>query len=308
MTLNPAIDATLIIPEFSAGSVNRVERHHSKPGGKGVNVASALSDYGHRVAVTGFLGRENASLFEAFFSDKEIEDDFIRIKGETRTGIKIFDPAEGQTTDVNFPGLSPTPDDFESLSRKLLSLTSQSSPWLVLAGSLPPEVEPAVYRDLTLTFKSKGCRIMLDTSGEALRYALDAAPEIIKPNIHELEALAETKLTTDESIVSAARKVLTKGIELAVVSMGARGALFITGEQVISASPPEVQIGSSVGAGDAMVAGILAGKLRGLSLPEIARLSSAFSINAIASSQSKTPFYSNIETWIKKVTIREFTS
>ncbi len=308
VTLNPAIDRTLIIPAFSAGNVNRVERQHSKAGGKGVNVAAAIADYGHRVAATGFLGRENGSAFETLFSDKKIDDHFIRLGGETRTGIKIYDPDGGETTDINFPGLTPAPGDLELLFQKLQALTRDAPLWVVLAGSLPPGVEPPVYRDLIQALKKGNCRIMLDTSGEALKHALDAAPNVVKPNVHELEALVGAQLTTDAAIVEAARRLLSRGVELAVVSMGARGALLITSGEVVLAGAPEVKIGSSVGAGDAMVAGIIAGQLGGSSLRDTAKLASAFSLAAIAIDESKAPFRSRIEAWAEKIPVREISS
>src|SRR5579862_2229837 len=115
VTLNPAIDRTVTISNFTAGAVNRAEHVRSNPGGKGVNVAAALADYGRRVAVTGFLGRDNPGSFETLFQEKGIADHFVRIAGQTRVGIKIMDPARQQTTDINFPGEEPSSDDYELL-------------------------------------------------------------------------------------------------------------------------------------------------------------------------------------------------
>lgn len=305
VTPNPAIDRTLAIPNFTAGSVNRVLQQHAKPGGKGVNVASALADYGHAVAVTGFLGRENSTSFEALFTDKRIEDHFIRIAGETRVGIKITDPARQQTTDINFPGQMPAPGDFELLLQKMQTLAAESKPWFVLAGSLPPGVEATMYRDLTLRLKANGCRVLLDTSGEPLRHALEAAPHIIKPNLHELEELTGTRLSSNQSVVEAARSLLAKGIELAVISMGAEGALFVTDEQAILARPPEVKVRSTVGAGDAMVAGILVGQLSGFELPQIARLATAFSLDAITRNESALTSRASVDALMDGIVIQE---
>src|SRR4051794_15138192 len=115
VTLNPAIDRTVTIPNFAAGKVNRVEQMQQNPGGKGVNVASILADYGHAVAVTGFLGGENCASFEELFARKRIADQFVRIAGQTRVGIKISDSVQQQTTDINFPGQAPTPADLDTL-------------------------------------------------------------------------------------------------------------------------------------------------------------------------------------------------
>lgn len=278
VTLNPAIDRTVTIANFAAGKVNRVEQMQSDPGGKGVNVAVALADYGTSVAVTGFLGRANAVTFEELFARKLIDDHFVRIAGQTRVGIKISDPVLHQTTDINFPGQAPTPADLETLFQRLTTLDSD---WFVLAGSLPPAVDMAIYRDLVTALKAQGRTVVLDTSGDALQHAVEAVPHIIKPNIHELESLVGTPLSTRAAIVAAARTLLARGMRLVVVSMGREGACFVSEAAVVIARPPEIEVKSTVGAGDAMVAGIVAAHLRNLPLSECARLATAFSLDVI---------------------------
>lgn len=279
VTLNPAIDRTVTIANFAAGEVNRVEQMVQHPGGKGVNVAVTLADAGHRLAATGYLGRENSASFEDLFARKGIGDHFVRIPGQTRVGIKIIDPVLGQTTDINFPGQAPRPEDAENLKARLAAV---SAPWVVLAGSLPPGVDYGVYGELVASLRAQGRRVALDTSGEPLRHALAAGPQIIKPNIHELETLVGAPLPDTEAVVAAATRLLGRGISLVVVSMGRDGALFITADELVRARPPAVTVQSTVGAGDAMVAGIVAGQLRGLGLAETARLATAFSVDAIS--------------------------
>jgi 1-phosphofructokinase len=134
---------------------------------------------------------------------------------------------------------------------------------------------------------------------------VDAAPHVIKPNLHELETLVGSQLSEHRAIVAAARSLLEKGIELAAVSMGARGALFITGEQVIAALPPDVKVQSTVGAGDAMVAGILAGLMGGLSLSQTARLASAFSLDALTGKESALILRARINELMHGIVVRE---
>jgi len=300
VTLNPAIDQTVTIPNFAAGKVNRVEHTRSDPGGKGVNVAAFLADAEHSTAVTGFLGRNNAELFDALFAQKGIADHFVRIAGSTRVGIKIADPALNDTTDINFPGEAPTAADVTALFDQIPTLPGA---WVVLAGSVPPGVEPTIYRDLAQAFTSGGRHVVLDTSGEPLRHALDAVPAIIKPNIYELETLVGYPLPTQESIVAAARELLARGLELVVVSMGADGALFIDQDTVIKASPPRVTVQSTVGAGDAMVAGTVAGQLRNLSLADTARLATAFSVDAVAHVGAGLSSWATVQSMTEQVTI-----
>ena len=278
VTLNPAIDRTLTVPRFTAGAVNRVGTERSNPGGKGVNVASALADYGCRVAVTGFLGNDNAAPFETLFAKKRIADHFVRIPGATRVGIKIADPELDRTTDLNFPGLAPSASDLELLVRRLDMLDAG---YFVVAGSLPPGVNAAVCGRLVRSLRARGRRVALDTGGEALRLAIDEKPFLIKPNLHELEELLGESLPGHEAVVRAARGLTARGIELVVVSMGGDGACFVTANAAVVAVPPAVEVRSTVGAGDALVAGIIAGQLENLPLVRCARLATAFSLDVL---------------------------
>jgi 1-phosphofructokinase len=302
VTLNPAIDRTLTIPNFTAGVVNRVEQERDNAGGKGVNVASALADYGYNVAVTGFLGRDNASSFEDLFARKKIEDRFVRIAGQTRVGIKIMDPVRKQTTDINFPGPAPTGADLDALRDQLAAL---DCPWFVLAGSVPPGVDAAIYRDMMIALKKRGSKVVLDTSGEPLSHAVDAAPSIIKPNIHELEVLVGKSLPTQSAIIEAAHELVAKGIELVAVSMGKDGACFVTPSAIVIARPPSIEVKSTVGAGDAMVAGIVSAYLRQLPLAECARLATAFSVDALRRNDSGQLSPASIESRTKQIVIEE---
>lgn len=303
VTLNPAIDQTIAIPHFTAGAVNRVQSSQLDPGGKGINVASFLTDYGQPVTVTGFLGADNDTIFTRFFAAKGIEDRFIRIAGQTRTGVKVVDDALGQTTDINFPGPTPASADVERLFNAVRDL-ADTHEWFVLAGSIPPGVDTSIYRDLVALLAGK--RAVLDTSGEALRQAAPAGPWLIKPNVHELEEFVGRPLETAEAMVAVARDLMQRhGITSVVVSMGKEGALFVEGDEVVWAVPPAALVKSTVGAGDAMVAGIVAAKTRGLSLAETARLATAFSVSAISHIGSGLPSLEAVRAAQGQVTLRE---
>jgi 1-phosphofructokinase len=285
ITLNPAIDRTLVVPDFEAGRVHRVESEWRNAGGKGVNVAAALARAGHRVAVTGFLGRENTSVFEELFEAEGIHDSFLRIPGATRTGIKITDPQRQRTTDLNFPGVAPSWDDIEALRDAVQALAAD---WFVLSGSLPPGVDAAIYRDLTKMLKDRGALVALDASADPLRLAVEASPDLVKPNLHELEELVGHPVTNPSEAAKAAENLVRKGIGSVVVSLGAEGACFTTREGSILAVPPQVEVRTTVGAGDAMVAGILSSSLRRRSVAETARMATAFSLRAISEASLST--------------------
>jgi 1-phosphofructokinase family hexose kinase len=304
VTLNPAIDQTVSIPNFRAGQVNRVVHTRSDAGGKGVNVASVLADYGHPVSVTGFLGKENTPLFERLFAQKGIKDRFVRIAGSTRTGIKIVDETKQETTDINFPGETPTSQDVNALLQIVEDL-SRTYNWFVLSGSVPAGLSPAIYRQLVALIKTKKRSVALDTSGDGLREALTAAPTLVKPNVDELRELSGKALPQEAEVVHAAQRLLDQGIECVVVSMGKQGALFVERGEVIVARPPEVMVKSTVGAGDAMVSGMVAGKARNACLTDCARLATAFSVDAVTHVGSGLSSIASIRRYVDQVAVEK---
>jgi 1-phosphofructokinase len=303
VTTNPAIDQTVRIDHFRPGAVNRSQKMEFNPGGKGVNVASFLADYGCQVAVTGFLGRENPELFEKRFAQKGIQDCFIRLPGATRTNIKITDAANQQTTDINMPGLVPSEDDYADLTRRIEEM-ADGCDWFVLSGTLPPGAPETLYADLIRRLKSRGKKTILDTSQNALKEGVRAGPTIIKPNLVELEQMTGSYLTGDGSVKEAARTLLEEGIQTVVVSMGKAGALFVNRERTLLAVPPNVTVKTTVGAGDAMVAGLVAGMQEGLSLEDCARLATAFSMGAITQVGARLPGRAVLQGYILQVVIK----
>lgn len=279
VTLNPAIDQTIVIPNFATGTVNRVRSARLDAGGKGVNVASFLADFGQPAIVTGFLGADNDAIFRRLFAQKGIQDRCVRIAGQTRIGVKVTDPAQHTTTDINFPGQAPSPADIQRLFAILRELAATQE-WFVLSGSIPAGVSTGIYADMVGVLAGK--KVVLDTSGEALHRAVAAGPWLIKPNVDELRELTGQRLDTHAEILAAGRALLAQhAIRSVVVSLGKEGALFIEGDEALVAVPPAVEVTSTVGAGDALVAGIAAGKRQGLPLAECARLATAFSVTAI---------------------------
>jgi 1-phosphofructokinase family hexose kinase len=268
-----------------------------------VNVASFLADFGCSVAATGFLGENNTGIFEKLFTRKQIDDRFVRIAGNTRIGIKISDEEKQETTDLNFPGQTPTEHDIDALFEIVDALTADCQ-WFVLAGSIPAGVSPGIYGDLVKLIKGNGRQVALDTSGEGFSKALAHTPSLIKPNIHELEEFTGKQLETQGDVIRAAQEFLNQGIETVVVSMGADGALFLEQEEKILAVPPEIPVKSTVGAGDAMVSGTVAGKIQQKSLTDCARLATAFSLSAISQVELGLPDTETFESFKNQVIVK----
>ncbi|MCJ2083809.1 1-phosphofructokinase [Methylobacterium sp. J-090] len=298
LTLNPAIDQTVTLEHLAPGAVHRALASRSDAGGKGVNVAGCLADWGLPVAVTGVLGADNAAPFAALFQAKGIADRFIRVAGLTRTNLKLLDRHSGDTTDVNLAGLTVTQGVFEAARARLLDGAGPGR-LVVLAGSLPGGLSPDTYADLTRRLKSRGARLVLDASGPALSAALaagpDALPEVVKPNRHELEEWAGRSLPTLAEVHAAALDLHARGIPLVVVSLGSEGALFLTAEAALHAHPPAIDVASTVGAGDALVAGLVAGLHAGADLADTARLALAFAAGKLTLAGANLPARAEVE-------------
>ena len=287
VALNPALDHTIEVDHLRAGEVNRALRMQVDVGGKGINVASCLADFGVSSAVTGQIGSDNAGLFEALFQAKGIANQCFYLEGLTRINTKLVERASGQTTDINMPGPALAPDAIQTLFDQLLTriegLLSPGS-WVVLAGSLPPLWPADTYRRLIEHVHRLGAKVLLDASGSALASGVDAAPDIIKPNRAELSELIGRPLTDTDAVIGAARALLARpnAPGTVVVSLGGDGALFVNREAALLAHPIPTPLVSTVGAGDAMVAGIVAARIVGLSLTDCARLATAFSAGKLA--------------------------
>jgi fructose-1-phosphate kinase PfkB-like protein len=160
------------------------------------------------------------------------------------------------------------------------------------------------YADLVGRLKNLGKRVLLDASGDPFREAISYKPDIVKPNIDELGELVGRPLKGEADVLVAARTLIDAGVGLVAVSMGADGALFVEGDTALLATPPRITVASTVGAGDAMVAGILAGTLRGLDLAGRARLATAFSLGTLGEIGPNLPGAEVIESFAARVQVR----
>lgn len=282
VALNPALDQTIEVAGLQPGAVNRALRMQVDVGGKAVNVASCLSDFGVNAAVAGQLGRDNAALFEELFQRKKIANHCCYLDGLTRVNTKLVDTVSGDTTDLNMPGPEFDPaaaaDLLQQVLERLDRLVERTASWVVLSGSLPPGLPADIYATITARVQAAGVSVLLDTSGTPLKAALAAGPKIVKPNRHELAELLDRPLDSLASVITAGRELLhaSPAPEWVVVSLGGDGALFLTREHAVQAQALRVAVTSTVGAGDAMVAGLVAARLEDLSLTETAQLATAF--------------------------------
>ena len=288
MTLNPALDKTIEVPDFSVGAVNRVKSVRLDAGGKGINVAKAVRGLGSPCAAMGFLSGRSGDFIVQSLEDAGIVCDFVRTPGETRTNTKIVDPVRRTNTDINEPGPEAPPADIERLRERLIRRVRPGD-IVVFSGSVPPNVDRDIYRKWIALVKAAGAETILDADGELLRNGIGAGPTAVKPNIHELEMYCGRPLDSSEEIRGAASQLLENGIDTVLVSMGEKGALLVNGCRPIFAPALEVPVRSTVGAGDAMVAALAVARQNGDYPEDMLRLAVACGTAAVMAEGTQAP-------------------
>jgi 1-phosphofructokinase len=226
ITLNPSLDKTVILDHLVVGGLNRVQQVRIDPGGKGINVAKLLKNFDIEVLVTGLAGGEEGNGLIGFLEQAQIQCDFMKINGRTRTNLKIVDIEKRITTEINEAGADITAEELQLFLEQMPARLNDAS-YLVLGGSIPPGVDNSIYFNLIEMANSKGIKTVLDADGEAFRQALKAIPYAIKPNIHELEEFYGRTLKSDNEIVSAGQEILNTGVSVVMVSMGEQGAIIM---------------------------------------------------------------------------------
>ena len=300
VTLNPALDKTVEIPGMALDTVNRITEMRTDPGGKGINVSKVIAKLGGESCAAGILGGGSGKMLEKLLEGEPFATRFRFVEGQTRTNLKIIDRERHTNTDINEPGLTVTDADLDALLHELLA-ELRPGDIVVLAGSLPKGAPQDTYRTWTAACKKAGARIFLDADGALLAEGLKAAPYLIKPNDDELSRLAGKKLETLEELTAEGRKLLERGIERVVISLGGRGALYLRKGSTIYAEGLRVPVGSTVGAGDSVVAALAYAEAQGLSEEEAVRLSTAAGAANVMCSGTQAAEREAVEALLPKV-------
>ena len=295
ITLNPAVDKTIEINNFSIGNVNRVSSARLDAGGKGINVSKVIKNLGGESLAMGILSGKSGDFIKGYLDEIEISNDFIFTKGETRTNIKVVDLINHTNTDVNEAGPEASTRDLDELSDKIFSNVS-SEDIIILSGSVPSNVDKKIYANWITNAKKRGAKTILDADGELLKNGILAGPYLIKPNIDELEGMFNRKIVGTLETVEIAKKLLGYGIIIVAVSLGSEGAVFVSKECSIYARGLKVAVKSTVGAGDSMVAALAFSLQSGLSFEETVKLAVACSAANVMTSGTEA---SDIKTIIE---------
>ena len=255
--LNPSFDRAVEMDSLKLGEVNRIREVREDLGGKGINVAVVCQRLGLDVQCIGITGENGADQLSAMMDREHLRHHFLRIPGRVRANLKLVIGNEKGITELNEAGARLSGEDLAAFFGLAREMTADSD-LVVLTGSLPPGCPEGVYRDLMKSLEGKKC--ILDSEGPELELAAKAAhPFLIKPNLREMERTLGLELRTMRSIRDAALLFIRLGVEHAVVSMGAMGAMYVDHERTLFAPALRVTARSPVGAGDAMLGGMLLG-------------------------------------------------
>ena len=266
ITLNPAYDLLGFCPKVELGDVNLVQTNALLAAGKGINVAKVLSDLDVQLTIGGFLGKENRDGFNLLFKSLNVIDKFETIEGRTRINVKLTEE-NSEVTDLNFSGFTISEQDWQHFVTNSLEWLKNID-MVAISGSLPAGVSLDKFTKWMEQVKAICPKIVFDSSRDALVAGLKAKPWLIKPNDKELEMWVGRKLPTLEDVKAAAMELVNDGIENVVISLGSKGALWVTKNEAWLAKPPKCHVVSTVGAGDSMVAGLMYGLMTNRSIKD----------------------------------------
>ena len=273
VTLNAAIDKSLSVPNFRLGRRHRTVEQRTAAGGKGVNIARALKTLGQPVIATGFAGGPTGTRIVDQLTEESILNDFVRIREESRTNTAVYDPTNGEQTEINERGPAVSEKEIELFRDKLLYL-ARGADMVVMAGSLPRAIGSDIYAGLIRELRKAGVLTLIDTDGEPLRQAVRAEPDVISPNVLEAEELVGHEFNDEEDRVIAVREMVALGSREAIMTVpdGCVACVHVDGALTlfrVMIEPREAV--APVGAGDAFLAGYVAARYEGRTTEECLR-------------------------------------
>ncbi|WP_302631908.1 1-phosphofructokinase [uncultured Clostridium sp.] len=277
ITLNPSLDYIVKVDDFKVGHVNRTSKEDIYPGGKGINVSIVLKNLGVKNRALGFTAGFTGEEIEKLVANHGVDNEFIRLeKGMSRINVKLKSKEESE---INGMGPDISKNDIEKLYEKLEAL--KAGDFVVLAGSIPNTLPDDIYETIMKDFKDKEINFVVDATKDLLLNVLKYKPFLIKPNHHELGEMFNVKLNSKDEIITYAKKLQEIGARNVIISMAGDGAILIeeNGEITIS-DTPKGKLVNSVGAGDSMVGGFLAG------IAENKNIKEAFKIGVATGSAS----------------------
>ena len=257
LCLNPCLDKSVIIKKILFDDINRIARFQEDPGGKGINVSRVISFLGGATLALGFSGSATGKRIEELLSKKKVRFSFTKIKKETRLIFNIFEEQTKRTIRLNERGPKVKKEEIKKLLSSIFSLPYQKNDYFVCSGSPAVGIPANIYQQIIKKLNRIGVRTVLDSDNKPLELGIKSAPFLIKPNLWELSRLFKKKIKTVPDIILASKNLLKKGIKITIISLGEKGAILVSKKESFSAIPPKIKIKSTIGSGDALLAGFL---------------------------------------------------
>ncbi|GAA0122280.1 MAG: 1-phosphofructokinase [Clostridium argentinense] len=303
VTLNPSIDRRYNIKDFERGKVFRADDFQYTPGGKGLNVAKIIKTLGEPVVATGFLGGKSGSYIREKLNEMNIEHKFLSIDGETRSCLAIISD-DGSQTEILESGpliLEKDMDGFYNLYKELI----EDEEIICISGSMPKDIDIDTYKNLIEIANKEGKKVLLDTSGEALKKGMEGKPYLIKPNKEELEAIVGNSISTEDDVIKGVSAIIKNGINIIAVSLGKEGCLVFNDNYMYRVTIPKVTAVNPVGSGDAMIAGFAVSLKRNYEFENMIKLAAACgTANALEKETGKVDI-NNINSLINHIIIEK---
>lgn len=252
LTLNPAIDYVIDLDKVRLGELNRINESEFLTGGKGINVSRILKELGYSNIALGFIGGFTGEFIESELKKENLKTDFIQIKNDTRVNIKIKGTEE---TEINGAGPEVDKKSEEALLNQFSSIKSGDT--IVISGSKALNLPEDYYQQVIEKIKDVGANFVIDTTGKELEDSLQYKPLLVKPNDIELAELFNVSISTEEEYIKYGEKLLEKGAQFVIVSLGGDGALLLSSNGNYRGFAPKGTVHNTIGAGDSMVAGFI---------------------------------------------------
>lgn len=299
LTLNPAIDYYMSMGNFQLGSLNSLEEGYTLPGGKGINVSKVLKNFSVESKALGFVGGFTGDYIKKHLNEYEIESDFIELQENTRINIKL----KTKDSETEIAGKSPTisRENVKELLKKFEEIKKDDV--VILSGSVPNSISKSIYADI-IKLLPKDCKVILDTRGLHFVEGLKEGVFLTKPNNPELEEFFNRKLNNIEEIIQAGKDLQALGSKNVLISLGKDGSILITEKEVYIGNAPQGKLISSVGAGDSMVAGVVYGIAKGMTLEDSYKYGIA-SGSSTAFSEGLTTF-EGMNSLLNKIEIKKY--
>lgn len=269
VTFSPTIDKSTTIPALAPEKKLRCSTPKFEPGGGGINVARAIHKLGGTAKALYLSGGYSGKFLNELMKQEGVETEIVETAHHTRENLIVFDQSNGQQYRFGMPGSEVSEQEWRELLRRIEASDAQ---YIVASGSLPPGVPVDIFGRIASIAQKKKARLIVDTSGEALKHAVEVGVFLLKPNLGELSFLVGKEEVNHDFVDDVAREIIAKGAgEVVVVSLGSNGAMLVTKDQIFHAVPPVVKRLSTVGAGDSMVAGMVLSLFQNKSLEEVLR-------------------------------------